>query len=470
MAFLRWLGRVFVFFVLISLALLFLAVRPVNKKWPSETKAYRQTLAALTEENREAPTCYGAVQVGVGKASITPAVGTPLAGYGARKGKPSQGVHDSLFARALLIKAGSCRVCFLTLDALIVPGDVAARVLDSLRTQPGLAPREVVFGATHTHSGAGGWGKGPVQKMFAGDHNRRVVEMLVEGAVVAVRRAFASVGPGAIAYGQFGASRYTANRLVGKAGTIDSIFTFLVVYRDGVPLAVLGSYSAHSTVLPAENFLFSGDWPGYWCNHLETSLGVSALYAAGGVGSHRPRGPGSGYGRARAIGEALAESVLVRLPRLVPHRRIRLRALRVPLSLNTLQLRVSQNVRLTSWLGRWLLRPGRAWLNAVLLDSLVLLSAPADWSGELTNLLRQTADSLGLKLTVTSFNGGYIGYVVPDKYYGLNEYETRLMSFYGPHTATYLMDVFRRMLYALKPTAGDSADVSPASGVAAVLP
>jgi len=458
--FFRWLGRVLVFFVLISLGLLFLSVRPVNKKWPSRTKHYRKTLSAFEEETREAPVCNDApVRVGVGKASITPPVGTPLAGYGARKGKPSLGVHDSLFARALLVEAGRCRVCFLTLDALIVPSQVTDQILDSLRVHPGLSPREIVFSATHTHSGPGGWGRGPIQKMFAGNYDRRVVNMLVDSSVAAVRRAFAAVAPGAVAYGQFSASQYTANRLVGKAGTIDSVFTFVVAYRSGAPVAVLGSYAAHSTVLPAGNFLFSGDWPGAWCRYIEKRLGVLALYAAGGVGSHRPRGPGSGYAKARAIGQALAESVLVRVPELKPRRRITLRGLRVPLFPGTLQLRISQNFRLTSWLGRWLLKPGKAWLNGVLLDSLVILSAPADWSGELTNVLRRTADSLGLKLTVTSFNGGYIGYVVPDKYYSLNEYETRLMSFYGPHTATYLMDIFRRILRTLA-SGGGPAHVS----------
>lgn len=447
---LRWLLRVLVFFVLIWVVLILACVRPVSKKWPSRTRYFKKTVKALDSALQQKPACEDApVSFGLGRASITPAVGTPLADYGARKGKPSLGVHDSLYARALLVQAGQCRVCFLTLDALIVPGQVASRVLDSLRASPGLAPQEVVFSATHTHSGPGGWGKGPVQKMFAGDYDQRAVDQLVLGAVRAARRAWRDEAPGQIAYGQFAARRYTANRLVGKAGTVDSIFTFLAVFRGDSLAGLLGTFSPHATVLSAENFLFSGDWPGAWCRAVERRLGCLALYAAGGVGSHRPSGPGSGYARAKAIGQALAESVSVALTRVPRRPRITLRAVRFALDPGPLQLRISQNFRLASWLGRWLLKPTPVWINAVRIDSLVIFTAPADWSGELTNQLRSTADSLHALVTVTSFNGGYVGYVVPDKYYKLNEYETRLMSFYGPHTATYLMALYRRFLHDL---------------------
>jgi len=33
---------------------------------------------------------------------------------------------------------------------------------------------------------------------------------------------------------------------------------------------------------------------------------------------------------------------------------------------------------------------------------------------------------------VTSFNGANTGYIIPCKYYHLNEYESRLMNWFGP--------------------------------------
>jgi len=46
---------------------------------------------------------------------------------------------------------------------------------------------------------------------------------------------------------------------------------------------------------------------------------------------------------------------------------------------------------------------------------------------------------------VTSFNSHYIGYVVPQKYYFLNEYETQIMGFYGPQMAPYMSEIIMRL-------------------------
>jgi hypothetical protein len=59
--------------------------------------------------------------------------------------------------------------------------------------------------------------------------------------------------------------------------------------------------------------------------------------------------------------------------------------------------------------------------------------------------------------TVTSFNGDYVGYVVPTKYYGMNTYETQVMAFFGPQ----LPDYFDTLLKGLVKVA---AEATPLSG------
>ena len=49
----------------------------------------------------------------------------------------------------------------------------------------------------------------------------------------------------------------------------------------------------------------------------------------------------------------------------------------------------------------------------------------------------------------------YFGYVVPQKYYFLNEYETQVMGFYRYQTAPYLTECLQR----LASTLGDRADI-----------
>jgi hypothetical protein len=47
---------------------------------------------------------------------------------------------------------------------------------------------------------------------------------------------------------------------------------------------------------------------------------------------------------------------------------------------------------------------------------------------------------------VTSFNGAYTGYIIPCKYYHLNEYESRLMNWFGPAYNPYVNYMIGEMI------------------------
>jgi len=42
-----------------------------------------------------------------------------------------------------------------------------------------------------------------------------------------------------------------------------------------------------------------------------------------------------------------------------------------------------------------------------------------------------------------------VGYIIPDKYYHLNEYESRLMSWYGPGMAPYVNEMIGRLMHEM---------------------
>jgi len=56
-----------------------------------------------------------ALRVGVSSGLVTPPVGVPMAGFGART-EVSQGVHDDLHAKILLMESGRRRAALVTLD------------------------------------------------------------------------------------------------------------------------------------------------------------------------------------------------------------------------------------------------------------------------------------------------------------------------------------------------------------------
>ena len=69
------------------------------------------------------------------------------------------------------------------------------------------------------------------------------------------------------------------------------------------------------------------------------------------------------------------------------------------------------------------------------------LSTPCDFSGELALDVKALARERGLAAAVTSFNGDYVGYVIPARYYTLDGYEPRTMSFFGPQLPDQFMQV-----------------------------
>ncbi len=62
--------------------------------------------------------------------------------------------------------------------------------------------------------------------------------------------------------------------------------------------------------------------------------------------------------------------------------------------------------------------------------------------------LKSLAHTKALHAVVTSFNGDYVGYVVPAKYYAMNTYETRTMSFFGPQLPTYFDALLKDLIRA----------------------
>ena len=76
---------------------------------------------------------------------------------------------------------------------------------------------------------------------------------------------------------------------------------------------------------------------------------------------------------------------------------------------------------------------------------MLLLGTPCDFSGELALQLQSSWHKDELEIVCTSFNGDYIGYIVPQKYYFMNEYETKIMNFHGLNTAPYMCEMLQRL-------------------------
>jgi neutral ceramidase len=406
----------------------------------------------------------GDFEAGFGRAVLTPnwpAPGAsdsnavfhpvPLAGYGARKGRSATGVHDDVFAKAAAFRVKDHLAVMVSADALIIPRDVAELAAARLKHELKIERGQIYFGASHSHASLGGWGKGMVAEQFAGPYQPAVVPWFADRLVAAVLAAVADIRPASVGSGRVSIPEFIRNRLVGDLGVVDPELSFTVIRQVQGKTAVVGSYSAHATVLPASVMEFSADYPGYWQRAMEQATGGTALFFAGGVGSHRPAAGAPGFEGIERMGQGLAKALLAVLGDISLTNQVELRTLGLEVALPELHARITDGVRLRPWLAQRLLPvTSNTFLQVLALNKNYWVSTPCDFSGELAFELKEIGRDRGLNLTVTSFNGDYIGYVIPHRYYHFDGYEPRLMSFFGPNVPDYFEELIRKLVFESK--------------------
>jgi hypothetical protein len=261
------------------------------------------------------------LQIATATVEITGPPGYPMGGYGARKGV-SQGVHDPLLAKVLLIKSGGRQIGIVTYDLVAIAD---ARVAREARESLGVSP--VLQIASHTHSG-------PVPKdrrdNAAHDPWYKGME---DKVLAAIKEAQQHYQPAQFSLGQ--ASIYLGHnrRKVNEDGTVtmfwrnaDRLPTHPVDPKigllrftapDGRVLALLVNYACHAVVLGPDNLDYSADWPGYMYRRLEKQLGAPAVayFIPGAGGDINPYDDKmsikeGAFEIAQRTGESIADTVL----------------------------------------------------------------------------------------------------------------------------------------------------------------
>ena len=395
------------------------------------------------------------IRAGWAKGNITPPKPISLAGYGNRLGRKYRGVRDSTYVRAFVFKNRRSQHALVAADMLIFPPALIKQLRKDL-PPIGWRMDQLYPTATHTHNGSGGWAPRLVGRLIAGRYRRREVKRLSGIIVHAIRRAAADAEPVRLGFAQLDAADCVNNRLVGEAGTRDTLLNVLKLMKPSGETALITSFSAHATVLPSRNYTLSRDYPGALVDLLEenssattsatTAAVTMAAFCAGGVGSHSPRNQTSDGAGLDELADRLARKILLRLPEIETRYQSELRSLTVPLALRKPQWRLGRNVRLRPWVFYWLYGKYPASLTALQLGSTLWLGTPCDFSGELTAALRPLAAEKRLDLVVTSFNGGYVGYITKDEHYDRKHFETRAMNWFGPHNGAYLSKVMGRII------------------------
>ena len=300
----------------------------------------------------------GRFRAGAAKIPITPEIDPDgeevwLAGY--LPSRTADGVHDDLWARAIVIEAGDMRVAICALDLVGLFHDDVIAIRGML--DPVLSIDYTVIVSTHTHSGPdtmGLWGKLP-RTGVRPEYNRRVqtaaAEAITHAATtlvpVRVRAATRTLSPEGI----LADSR--------KPEVMDPELAVLELRRwdDRAAVATIVNWSCHPEVLDPENRKVTSDFPHYLREGVEGGLadpplegrGGICLFVPGSVGGLQtpllvdvvgPDGelrPEATFEKAQALGERLAAETLTLLGSIQEEDRIqgtlgaRARTVHVPL-------------------------------------------------------------------------------------------------------------------------------------------
>ena len=464
-----YIKRIFIIICIIIVTLLavaLLATRKVDRTSYYECDYYKQSIAQLESLRKNNVAIHHSFAAGFSKVSITPELNcsedniaegkfknVPLAGYGSREGKFAAGVNDSIFIRAAAVQVADQLMVIVGADLLIMPHNITDTVLSMLH-RDGIGRDQLMFSATHTHSSIGGWGIGTIGSKFAGTPNENMVRWLASRITLAVRTAIKDLKPALIGSGNVPAASYTRNRILGDLGTKNDDFSYIVLEQIEGKKAVIGSFSAHATTIREEIMEISGDYPGYWSRAMESAFADCAIFCAGGVGSQATQTVGGeNFERAQKYAHVLADTVTKCIAATPMDDSVIFSAITMKLNLPDFNIRILKNRSLISKLSNKMLpAPKYPVLQAMRLNDMIWVSAPSDFSGEIALQTKNYLYSKGFNANVIGFNGSYVGYIIPSKYFfldrfagGMGLYESRTMGWFGPNMGDYTADLIRQL-------------------------
>jgi neutral ceramidase len=296
------------------------------------------------------------LRVGVAEVDITPPVGHRMAGYFDER--LATGVHDSLFARAMVLEQGRERVALVFCDLLGVPLKMSSKARQRASHATGIPFANIMVCATHSHTGplfsdvrrdffheraVAKFGHDPHEEVF---YPKLLEDKIVEVIVTAVSRSGAaelSAGFGQLEGVAFnrryhmsdGSVRFNPGVLnpdiVRAAGPVDPAVGVMLVRRGGKEAAAVTVFACHCDTTGGTEY--SADYPYYLSEALRRQFGSEfvSMFGAGACGDLNhinvgARDSSKGTLMPERIGTNLAAVVLQASAGLRPVERPRLRA------------------------------------------------------------------------------------------------------------------------------------------------
>ncbi|MEM2167982.1 MAG: hypothetical protein QXR74_06455, partial [Candidatus Bathyarchaeia archaeon] len=166
----------------------------------------------------------------------------------------------------------------------------------------GLPRESVAIVAVHNHSGPSIVGFHTAQQYEFLEEYLSILPCLISSGIV---EAFNSRRRAKAGYGRGEVKGWTINRRKPTTGTRDEeLIALRLEDYDGRLISALVNYTCHAVVLGGNNYMISGDYPGYVSRTVERVEGGVCLFLNGAFGDINPLTPGTRIDRVydRAVG------------------------------------------------------------------------------------------------------------------------------------------------------------------------
>jgi len=456
---------VLVAFPFLLAALLAIIILTFVGPWPSYREpAYDNTrnLARLeaSGERTMLSDAPGRLHAGWAEVDITPPIGAPLGGYSDRpNGKRSTGVHDPVFARAIVLREGEDKVAVVGADLLMTTLNIAELVWQEVGGPTGLSADDILFTTSHTHCSAGGFAPGQLAQYSMGAYDPKIERLIADGISKAILDASASVEPAALAHGMVDAPEWIRNRTNVEGE--DSSLRYAVFKQDDGDTCYAVRYSAHPTTLPQEFLEVSAEYAGVLTRAIAERTGGMAVFIGGAVGAMGPDAPevGTPVENMEAMGQALAERFFTAdLDALGFETHVDVASVHAKVDMAPMQTRPweeSPDWRFSPLFAHVVGLPPEGWIQGIRAGDLVWLGLPYDTGGAIAPEWAAATAEDGIDLWVSSHCIAYCGYLSPDEYYwqdtqGYDQYyEWRLMNWFGPGQEAQFAELKNKVLAEL---------------------
>ncbi len=257
----------------------------------------------------------GQLKAGAARVNITPYAGINLSGFGGRT-KVSAGIHDDLYAKAVVLDDGATKVGIVSCDLLNLDESSVVSIREKAQELTGMDGENILISTTHTHSG-------PLTSPLRGfgKLDREWVNVLEKKIAGAVFIAHSNLQEARIGAGK-GHAEISLNRRekrddrvvlgVNPGGAIDyEVGVIRIDDADQNPLCIITNYACHPVVMGGDNYLLSADYPGYAMGLIEQVQGgdVVAMFLNGTTGDINPVRRGT-FEAAKRSGNILGAEVV----------------------------------------------------------------------------------------------------------------------------------------------------------------